>query len=521
MSATNTAAQPGRAGWRRAAVALCLAVSVALVLAPGGEQAISSSSASSAPSFSTLFEGRPHDPSTSRSSRRSEIGTRFSPRVEGAVHGVRIWKPVGGAGRRVAFLRDAQGAVLARAPMTAKRSRGWQRVLFDAPVTTRVGARYAVSFRFSAGRRAVTRVRGRESASPELALLGGVSRAGSLSRMPKPRRSTQFWVDVLFAPAAGTTTTSTPTAAVTTTPVRPGDCAAVPSACGYPDLTNTGVPAGSVLTAVPGQISSGPGWSWRPEYQSVFVTGAGAVLDRLDIAGGVAIGAAGVTLSNSRISACGGSDDSDVVAIRYRPAEGLNASGARIVHNEINGTPAGCSIRARSGVRDVYGSAPDVLVQGNNIYGAGNGITIEYQGLVADNWVHDLGHVPGDHHSGISNHGGAAGVVIRHNTVLLHGQKFAGGGGVSGALTVYSDFSRAQNVTLEDNLVSGGSYVVYGGDSGDASEQYGPATNIKIRSNRFVCGDWLYGPLAAFSRSSSGNEFTANVCDVTGAPVRS
>ena len=91
---------------------------------------------------------------------------------------------------------------------------------------------------------------------------------------------------------------------------------------------------------------------------------------------------------------------------------------------------------------------------------------------------------------------------------------------MSGALTVYSDFAHAQNVTLEDNLISGGSYVIYGGDSGDASDSYGPATNIKIRSNRFVCGDWLYGPLAAFSKSSSGNEFTGNVCDVTVAPVR-
>ena len=36
---------------------------------------------------------------------------------------------------------------------------------------------------------------------------------------------------------------------------------------------------------------------------------------------------------------------------------------------------------------------------------------------------------------------------------------------------------------------------MYGGNSGDAYTT--PATNIKIRSNRYACGDWLYGPVAA------------------------
>ncbi len=108
---------------------------------------------------------------------------------------------------------------------------------------------------------------------------------------------------------------------------------------------------------------------------------------------------------------------------------------------------------------------------------------------------------------------------MRHNTVLLYGQQFAGGGGVSGALTVYADFAHAQNFTAEDNLISGGSYVVYGGNSGD--DYQAPSTNVKFIRNRFVCGAWLYGPVAAFSTSSPGNEWTDNYCDQTGAAVRS
>ena len=315
----------------------------------------------------------------------------------------------------------------------------------------------------------------------------------------------------------------TPGGPVPSVPIVPpapvaGGCKAVPSRCGYPDVTNTGPAPGTVLTPVPSQLRSGTGWEWSDRLASVQITGANAVLTGLDISGPVVIDAPNATISNSRISACGGADDGDVVVIRYRASDpSYRASGARVVHNTILGTPSGCTHRARSGVRDVFGEAPNAVVDGNNISGTGNGITIESSGTVANNWIHDLGHLPLDHHSGISNHGGAVGVLVHHNTVLLHGQSFAGGGGVSGAITVYADFGHAQNVTVQDNLISGGSYVVYGGESGDGYQS--PATNVKFISNRFVCGDWLYGPVAAFDPASSGNVWTGNICDQSGAPV--
>ena len=75
-----------------------------------------------------------------------------------------------------------------------------------------------------------------------------------------------------------------------------------------------------------------------------------------------------------------------------------------------------------------------------------------------------------------------------------------------------------ENVTAQDNLISGGSYVVYGGESGDGYKT--PATNIKFISNRFRCGDWLYGPVAAFAPNSTGNVWTGNFCDQDGTAVR-
>ena len=40
------------------------------------------------------------------------------------------------------------------------------------------------------------------------------------------------------------------------------NCVVSPSVCGYPDGSNTGVPASVVLKSVPAQVSSGPGWHW-------------------------------------------------------------------------------------------------------------------------------------------------------------------------------------------------------------------------------------------------------------------
>ena len=40
------------------------------------------------------------------------------------------------------------------------------------------------------------------------------------------------------------------------------DCVSLPSRCGYPDATNTGVPAGTTLLRVPQDRTSGTGWTW-------------------------------------------------------------------------------------------------------------------------------------------------------------------------------------------------------------------------------------------------------------------
>ena len=81
----------------------------------------------------------------------------------------------------------------------------------------------------------------------------------------------------------------------------PLNCAAAPSKCGYPDATNSGVPAGTALKAVPGQVSSGPGWHYDSRGW-VEVTGNGANLTGLSIPYNVDVTASNVTLNHDTSS---------------------------------------------------------------------------------------------------------------------------------------------------------------------------------------------------------------------------
>jgi len=84
------------------------------------------------------------------------------------------------------------------------------------------------------------------------------------------------------------------------------------------------------------------------------------------------------------------------------------------------------------------------------------------------------------------------------------------------------DFSPVQNVTVDNNLLNGGGYSLYGA-SGDGKAYSGQTVNIKVTNNHFgakfypQCGQ--YGPVTYFSPSASGNLWSGNVWDRTGAPL--
>ncbi len=194
---------------------------------------------------------------------------------------------------------------------------------------------------------------------------------------------------------------STPASATVAT-----NCAALPSACGYPDATNTGVLAGTTLRNVPSQVSKGTGWYYDSRGFAE-VNGNGAVLSGLNITGNLDISASNVTINNVKVMNSGQS--SFGISLRH-------TSNVTIEHSMITGADGGPG-RLMVGVKDVYGDSTGTVVQDNNIRYTSTGVQLS-AGLIQDNYIHAMGLIPGDHVNGTTSGGGTTQLTIQHNTVF-------------------------------------------------------------------------------------------------------
>lgn len=198
------------------------------------------------------------------------------------------------------------------------------------------------------------------------------------------------------------------------------NCIDVPSVCGYPDATNTGVPAGTALT------SSG----------SITVTVDGTVISGKDITGQVIIKANNVTIKNSRITS------SDYYPIDYS----YGKTGLLLQDMEIAGTnsnvTAGVSFDSYT-ARRVY------------IHGTADGFKANGSVLIEDSYVTALAVGTDTHNDGVQTTGGD-GVTVRHSTFKLGDQS-----GISSVMQFGTE-SGTQNThwLVENNLIDGGGWSI-------------------------------------------------------------
>ena len=281
-------------------------------------------------------------------------------------------------------------------------------------------------------------------------------------------------------------------------PATPTDCAAAPHLCGYPDAANSGVPAGMALRSVPGQVSRGPGWHYAGGY--VEVSGNGAVLQGLSIPYNVDVTGSGVTIKDVRITVTGNGFG---VSLRH-------TRNVTVEDSDIS-SPYSDSRRLMVGVKDIYGDASGTRVLGNNVWHTATGVQVG-AGLIADNYIHDIGYASGDHVNGITVNGSTTPLTVKHNTVFVNFPQ-------TDAISLFEDFGVEANKVIEDNLVAGGSYTIYGGQNNGGPQTY----NIQIINNRFARLYYhkggQFGPGAAFSPRGRGNTWSGNVWDNTEAPI--
>ena len=283
----------------------------------------------------------------------------------------------------------------------------------------------------------------------------------------------------------------------------PQNCAAKPSSCGFPDDTNTGVPSGMTLKMVPGQVSSGPGWHYDPRGW-VTVDGKGAALSGLYIPHNVDVTASNVTINNVQVVNSGPS--SFGISLRH-------TSNVTIENSTVRGTNATTG-RVANAIDDLYGDSTGMVIKNNNISNWRTGVQVS-SGLVTGNYIHNPGYLAGDHNNGIYNTGSTQPLTISGNTIFNNiGQTD------DITLEASTGGKTIANKTIQNNLLAGGGYSIYGGAS-----QGNTTAKIVIQNNRFsnlyFARGGLYGPGAYFDHNGKQNVWSGNVWDATGKAVPS
>jgi hypothetical protein len=271
-------------------------------------------------------------------------------------------------------------------------------------------------------------------------------------------------------------------------------------ASGFPDAATTGVLAGMTLKKVPGQVSRGPGWHYDPRGW-VEVDGNGAVLSGLYIPYNLNITASHVTIKDVRVVASG--PNSFGISLRH-------TSGVTIENSAISGVNATTG-RVADAIDDIYGNSTGTVIKDNNISDWRTAVQVS-SGLVTGNYIHDPGYRAGDHVNGIYDTGSTQALTISGNTIFNNMSQ-------TDAITLEpSRPGRAvANKTIENNLLAGGGYAVYGGSTKNNS-----TSHIVIKNNRFsrlyYRQGGKYGPVAYFNADGRGNVWAGNIwCGIVGS----
>lgn len=237
-----------------------------------------------------------------------------------------------------------------------------------------------------------------------------------------------------------------------------------PVSTGYPNATNTGVPVGTTLTNY-----TGP---------SVITTN-GTTIDSKRITYGLDIRANNVTIKNCLVEV----DDSFFIILSDNGNTGLV-----IQDTEIDGMD---NISGDSAV----GGYNYTLLR-CNIHNTVDGIKAGDNTVIQDCYIHDMAQFQDSHNDGIQCLGTTS-LQIIHNTIILED------GATSAIILSTGSADDMRNILINDNLLGGGAYTVYGGYQAGI-DTLSKVSNIQITNNMFTTqifpNSGAFGPLT--SRSS-------------------
>jgi hypothetical protein len=233
------------------------------------------------------------------------------------------------------------------------------------------------------------------------------------------------------------------------------NCIKVPSACGYPDATNTGVPSGITLTSRSEEIS---------------VHTAGTTIKDIALNGTINVEANNTTIEDSDITVdgtqtCGASCGGRGIWIK----PGVTGT---VIQNVAchGGALSGSNVTQYC----VMSNDSDTTIKQLYAYNCTECLAGPMD--LSNSFINESNAtIPGEHYEDLYYGGGAGPLIINHNTMLNQQ-------GQTAVVFASVDFGNQTTLTITNNLMAGGGYMIYGGGSGSGGKVVGPVT---ITGNRF------------------------------------
>jgi hypothetical protein len=233
------------------------------------------------------------------------------------------------------------------------------------------------------------------------------------------------------------------------------NCIKVPSACGYPDSTNTGVPAGTTL---------------KSQTNDITVTTPGTTIKDVALEGSISVEANNTTI-----------EDTDVT-VNGTQTCGESCGGRGIwIKPGVTGTViqnVACHGGALSGsnVTQYCIMSNDSATTIKQLYAYNCTECLAGPMNLSNSFINESGAtIPQEHYEDIYYGGGGGPLIVNHNTMLNQQ-------GQTAVVFASVDFGNQTTLTITNNLMAGGGYMIYGGGSGSGGKVVGPVT---ITGNRF------------------------------------
>jgi hypothetical protein len=170
--------------------------------------------------YDTIFDLATPGTPDSGDSGAVELGVRFHSEVAGTVEGIRFYKAATNTGTHTGSLWTAGGELLGQATFSGETASGWQGVKFATPVAIQAGTTYVAGYYAPAGHYSANGptlasavVNAPLVAEASGSVGNGVYAYGSGATFPSNSyAASNYWVDVLFKPAALPVAPGAPTA---------------------------------------------------------------------------------------------------------------------------------------------------------------------------------------------------------------------------------------------------------------------------------------------------------------------